>query len=197
MVFPFFGERGGFTALLAGVRGRAGAGVFARTATLRDFSDCIDNSLLPSRENQPRCGAGKSCQTPLAMLPARLVLLSREGVRKILRGGSDGDEPPFCSRDFSGCSNSRRSQSFPYPGLLSNGAGVNSAGFSPSLPCSPAQGLRRASLTGIFWSSSSRLPRTIEDSSGCFWSTLRGGGWCRAHTFNRSGGEQREGTSRF
>lgn len=138
MVFSFLWLRG----MRGGVRGCAAAGVFARTTTLRDFFFYFFRlcrySVLPSREKQPRCGTGKSRQTPLPMPPAPAGPARGGGDRKIEKSpGVDGmgwDKPPSADGVSRDAPTSRRSQSFPYPALLSSGAGGEFCRvFAPSL----------------------------------------------------------------
>lgn len=113
----------------------------------------------------------------------RLVLLSGGSEKSPGVGGMGIIPNPRVSRD------APRSQSFPHPGLLSSGAGGEFCrdcvkhlwwGFlEPQLP-SPC---RHGWYDWRFeWMLLEHPPR---------W------GWWKAHTFNRSGGEQREGTSLF
>lgn len=124
--------------------------MFARTATLRDLSDCIDILFSPLEKISPAARLENHARHYCPCHPPRLVRSSAGG-RKIPKDGWDGDKPPLSAAGVSrDAPTAGRSQSFPYPGLLSSGAGGEFCRvFAPPF-CSPAQGLRKASLMGIF-----------------------------------------------
>lgn len=153
MVFPFFGACGGFT------------------AEPRCAPVCAAVLVRGCSHVQPHCGI---CQiasiffSPLSrksapvqgwkIMPDTTAHATHPGWSGPRRGaekspglGGMGINPPLSAAGVSrDAPTAGRSQSFPYPSLLSSGAGGEFCRvFAPPF-CSPAQGLRKASLMGIF-----------------------------------------------
>lgn len=152
MVFPFFGGCGGFTAeprcapVCAAVLVRGCSHVQPHCGICQIAS--IFFSPL-SRKSAPLQGWKIMPDTTAHATQPRLVR-SSEGAEKSPGMGGMGINPPSLQPGFLGMLRPPADpRASPTSVCSAAGLGVNFAGFSPPF-CSPAQGLRKASLMGIF-----------------------------------------------